>query len=157
MVNQNKRCDKEVISIYCLIENDIYKKRRKKEKIQILRKAKGIFDKIDWWYMLTSTMYKNSSFDVQMWPLPLRLGVGGEGIIRDLSGFRLTQWGRDILCPNIYFSSHISQWGEVCYSFYPFFSPRSPACIVKFCSFKPLQKIHILCDCLFSQRNLISL
>lgn len=48
MVNQNKRCDKEVISIYCLTENDIYKKRRKKEKIQILRKAKGMFDKIDW-------------------------------------------------------------------------------------------------------------
>lgn len=133
------------------------KEERKKEKIQIFRKAKGMLDKIDRWYKLTSTIYKISSFDVQTWPLPLRVGVGGEGRIRDPSGFRLTQWGRDILHPNISLSSQISQWGQTRYSFYSFFSPKSSACVVKFCSFKPLWKIHILCDCLFSQRNLISL
>lgn len=44
-----------------------------------------------------------------------------------------------------YSLSQISQQGQ-----------RSPACIVNFCSFKSLQKIHTFCDCHLSHQKFIS-
>lgn len=101
MAVQNKRWEREVLSICWLIENDIYDnwRKRKKANIQIARKAKGALNKTDWWYMLTSTICKISSFDVQMSPYHWWWGWGRRN--QRFFFCSPSSMGREILHPNI--------------------------------------------------------
>lgn len=83
-------------------------------------------------------------------------GGGGGGGIRGPSVVHLAQWGGKSYTLTYPFPlSNISVRADKS-PILPLFSPKSLARIVNFCSFRSLQKIHILCDCLLSHRNLIS-